>query len=39
MYYDKKIIILKGIMSFYNGFSANAGRIISWNIVMFITLE
>jgi len=29
----------EGPMAFYGGFSANASRIISWNIVMFVTLD
>jgi solute carrier family 25 uncoupling protein 8/9 len=27
-----------GFMAFYNGFSANANRIVTWNIFMFVTL-
>lgn len=27
-----------GLGAFYNGFNANASRIISWNIVMFMCL-
>ena len=27
-----------GLLAFYSGFSANANRIVSWNIVMFVTL-
>jgi len=29
----------EGPLAFYDGFSANASRIISWNIVMFVTLD
>jgi hypothetical protein len=25
-------------MAFYKGFSANASRIIAWNVVMFVSL-
>ena len=28
----------EGPLAFYKGFQANAGRIVSWNIVMFVTL-
>lgn len=28
----------EGPMAFYKGFQANAGRIVSWNIVMFVSL-
>ncbi|CAD8198655.1 unnamed protein product [Paramecium octaurelia] len=34
----KNIIKNEGVMNLYNGFSANAGRIITWNICMFVTL-
>lgn len=27
----------EGLGAFYNGFSANAQRIVSWNICMFVT--
>ena len=27
-----------GPLAFYNGFSANANRIVTWNIFMFVTL-
>ena len=29
----------EGVTAFYKGFIPNAGRIISWNIVMFVTLQ
>lgn len=29
----------EGFTAFYKGLSANAGRLISWNIVMFVTLQ
>ena len=32
------ILLIKGLLSFYNGYSANAGRIVSWNMVMFVSL-
>lgn len=28
----------EGVAAFYNGFAANASRIVSWNIVMFMSL-
>lgn len=28
----------EGPLAFYKGFEANAGRIVSWNIVMFVSL-
>jgi len=28
----------EGILAFYKGFTANAQRLISWNIVCFVTL-
>lgn len=28
----------EGPLAFYKGFSSNAGRIVSWNIAMFVTL-
>lgn len=28
----------EGPLAFYKGFQANAGRIVSWNIVMFVSL-
>ncbi len=28
----------EGPMAFYKGFQANAGRIVSWNVVMFVSL-
>lgn len=28
----------EGPLAFYKGFQANANRIVSWNIVMFVTL-
>lgn len=28
-----------GPLAFYNGFSANANRIVSWNIFMFVSLQ
>jgi len=29
----------EGFFAFYKGFTANAGRIVTWNIVMFVTLQ
>lgn len=29
----------EGFLAFYKGFGANASRIISWNVVMFVTLQ
>jgi solute carrier family 25 (mitochondrial uncoupling protein), member 8/9 len=34
-----KTLVNEGPLAFYKGFSANAMRIVSWNIVMFISLE
>lgn len=34
-----KTLMQEGPLAFYKGFSANAMRIVSWNIVMFISLE
>jgi len=28
----------EGPLAFYKGFSSNANRIVSWNIVMFVSL-
>lgn len=28
----------EGPMAFYKGFSANASRIVTWNVVMFVSL-
>lgn len=28
-----------GVKAFYKGFNANAQRIVTWNIAMFVTLE
>ena len=33
-----KTIRNDGLRAFYGGFSANANRIVSWNIVMFVSL-
>lgn len=30
---------MQGLMAFYKGFLPNFGRIGSWNVVMFLTLE
>lgn len=32
-----KLIKKEGFGSFYNGFGANASRIVSWNMAMFVT--
>ena len=29
----------QGPLSFYKGFQANAGRIITWNMFMFVSLQ
>lgn len=34
-----KTIKNDGPLAFYNGFTTNASRIISWNVVMFVTLQ
>lgn len=34
-----RIIKEEGVMTFYNGFTANFMRIGTWNIFMFVTLE
>jgi len=34
-----KTLKKEGPLAFYDGFTANASRIVSWNIVMFVTLD
>jgi hypothetical protein len=33
-----KTVKNEGIFAFYDGFSSNATRVITWNIFMFMTL-
>ena len=35
----KTLVQEKGFSGFYAGFNANVQRIVSWNVVMFLTKE